>query len=288
MAEQKIGTSFEPIRFDEPASPPSAAGAPAAPPAGAMTCAKCATSIGAYYYEAGGAIYCARCKRAVQESAATGSGGMGRGALYGLGAALLGAFGYWAFIKITDLDWALISVGVAVFVAQAIRKGNGGRSGRRFQVLAVALTYFAIGAAYAPFMIGGRMEASKSRASAAQGGDSTALAAAPAVAPADTETDEAEAEEIAATRAEGPAATDEAPISPAKAVLVALGAVLLVALAGPVISIVGGGFPGALINLAIVGFALVRAWQMTGVEGAETAGHVFTGPYKVGAPQGQG
>jgi hypothetical protein len=252
-----------------------------------MSCAKCATSIGAYYYEAGGAIYCARCKRAIEESAATGSGGMGRGALYGLGAALLGAFGYWAFIKITDLDWALISVGVAVFVAQAIRKGNGGRSGRRFQVLAVALTYLAIGAAYAPFMIGGMMEASKSQASAAQG-DSTALATAPAVAPADTETDEAEAEEIAATRAEGPAASDDAPIAPGKAVLIAFGAVLLVALAGPVISIVGGGFPGALINLAIVGFALVRAWQMTGAEGEATAGQVFTGPYKVGAPQGQG
>jgi hypothetical protein len=286
MAEQKIGTPLEPIRFDEPASPPSAGGTPAAPPVGAMTCAKCSTSIGAYYYEAGGAIYCARCKRTVEESAATGSGGMGRGALYGLGAALLGAFGYWAFIKITDLDWALISVGVAVFVAQAIRKGNGGRSGRRFQVLAVALTYFAIGAAYAPFMIGGMMEASKSQASAAQG-DSTALAAAPTIAPADSATDESEAEEIAATRAEAPASSDDAPISPGKAVVIAIGAVLLVALAGPVLSIAGGGFPGALINLAIVGFALVRAWQMTGVEGAEAGGQLFTGPYKVGAPQGQ-
>ena len=278
MAEQNIGAPREPLRFEPPAGD-----TPSAPASGTMTCAQCATAIGAYYYEAGGAVYCARCKGAIEqaEGAAAGSSGFGRGALYGLGAALVGAFGYWAFMRITGIDWALVSIAVAAFVATAIRKGNGGRGSRRFQLLAVLLTYLAIGAAYAPIFIAAMHEQTEKDAAAgpweAETIPSTSSTEASAAdgtngAPAARSNDEG----ASATRVKAERAT------PGREILLLVGAVILLALAGPVMSVMGGGFPGSLINLAIIGFALMKAWQLSGGAAAATARRAFTGPYKVG------
>src|SRR4051812_23022933 len=152
MADETTQAPQAPIRFDAPAPAAASGGDSPAARAVPLACAKCESAIGAYYYESAGAVYCARCKGEIEKSA-TSVGGFGRGALFGLGAAVLGAFGYWAFMKITGIDWALVSIAVAAFVATAIRKGNGGRGSRRFQFLAVALTYLAIGGAYAPLFI---------------------------------------------------------------------------------------------------------------------------------------
>lgn len=285
MAEDTMRALEQPLRFDGPATE-GAAGADAS---GAMSCSKCGTAIGAYYYEAGGAVYCARCKRVAEESAGRGTGGLGRAAMFGLGAAVLGAFGYWAFIKITNHDWAVVSVAVAVIVAKAVHKGNGGRAGRRFQLLAVALTYFAIGGAYAPFLIKGIVDASKEQGPAAAAHvDSAATAALESAAAPDAAGAEPAAAVPATDDSTSPASTaraatapDEKPVSPGKAILFLIGGILAIALAGPVLSVVSGGFPGALINVAIIGFALRRAWVMTGAGDVATGGHVFTGPYKV-------
>jgi hypothetical protein len=288
MAEQNVGAPRAPIRFDQQQQPPAGAGAPEAPfapIAGAMTCSKCATAIGAYYYEAGGAIFCARCKRATEESTVA-SGGFGRGALFGLGAALLGAFGYWAFIRITGIDWALVSIAVAAFVATAIRKGNGGRGSRRFQFLAVALTYLAIGGAYAPLFIEELNKQTEKGAAespyAVEDVSSEAVPESPAALDSNALTS------TGATVRDSLAKAAEARAnrtSPGRGALLFVGAVLLLAVAGPVMSVMGGGFPGSLINLAIIGFALMRAWRMSGAEAGTTAGHVFTGPYRVGAKE---
>jgi hypothetical protein len=273
-----------PIDFSAPAT--------SAPAAAASTaiCTRCATTIGGYYYESAGAVYCPKCKHAAENAAGAqsgGSGGMGRAALFGFGAAIVGAIGYWAFIKITDFDWALVSIAVGMLVATAIRKGNGNRGGRRFQFLAVALTYFAIGGAYAPFAIEGVIDGMKKGEA-----QHAPAAASPAGARPEAATPAAAAEEVgdvaAATVAGAsgesgkarPAAgaTKEQP-SVTKAVLFLLiGAVLLV-IATPVV-IIAGGFPGSIINVLIVGFALRRAWQMTDA-GVGVTAPTFSGPYNV-------
>jgi len=80
MADQTTGARSESLHFD-------------ATTATAVTCSQCASSIGAYYYESAGAVFCARCKRTIEEKAGafTTGGGLGRGALYGFGAAVAGA-----------------------------------------------------------------------------------------------------------------------------------------------------------------------------------------------------
>jgi hypothetical protein len=291
MADQNTGAPEQaPIRFDAPVPAAASGGDGTAASAAALSCAKCSSPIGAYYYEAGGAVYCARCKRAIEEATSS-SGGFGRGALFGLGAAMLGAFGYWAFIKITDIDWALVSIAVAAFVATAIRKGNGGRGSRRFQILAVALTYLAIGGAYAPFVIAGLREGGEKTAATHVAGDSTGMTATTDATEADV-ADDGAAPAVEHDSLSAPATTHAAAgvtkTSPPAAIGLFFGAVLLVALAGPIISVIGGGFPGSLINIAIIGFALQRAWQMTGGAAAATGGHAFTGPYKVGARESAG
>lgn len=285
MAEQKTGAPLAPIRFDASTSAAAPQNeSPAAPAAGSMSCAQCATAIGAYYYESGGAAYCARCKRTIEDSSASAAaaGGFGRGALYGLGAALLGALGYWAFIKITGFDWALVSIAVAAFVATATRAGSGGRGSRRLQVLAVALTYFAVGAAYAPLMIEGMRQGARQVASSTPAaGDSETGADAVATSDADDEDESSSAESATG-------AADSQAAAPRRSIPRLLGAVLLVALAGPILSVIAGGFPGSLINVAIIGFALRKAWQMSAATETEVSGHVFSGPYKVSAKGSEG
>jgi hypothetical protein len=283
---------LSPIDFSAPVTndASASAGGAGAPNAGGAACSRCSTALTGYYYESAGAVYCPKCKHAAENAAGAqsgGSGGMGRAALFGFGAAIVGAIGYWAFIKITDFDWALVSIAVGMLVATAIRKGNGNRGGRRFQFLAVALTYFAIGGAYAPFAIEGVIDGMK------KGEDQHASAAAsPAGARPEAATPVAAAEEVgdvaAATvagasgessKAQPAAGAKQEKPSLTKAVLFLLiGAVLLV-IATPVV-IIAGGFPGSIINVLIVGFALRRAWQMTEA-GVGVTVPTFSGPYNV-------
>ena len=286
MAEQNIGAPQAPIRFDAPASTGAPGGdTPGATAPGALSCAQCATPIGAYYSESDGGVFCARCKRTIEEAqgAAAASGGFGRGALFGLGAALVGSAGYWAFIKITDLDWALISIAVAALVATAIRKGNGGRGSRRFQLLAVLLTYLAIGGAYAPFLLQGIDAAIEKGAEESPYAVEEVSSDEPAAPPAGLDSNALTS--TGATVRDSLAKAAEARSnrsSPGRSGLLLVGAMVLLALASPIMTVMAGGFPGSAISVAIIGFALVKAWQMTGAD-ATPDGRVFTGPYKVGA-----
>lgn len=285
-----------PIDFSAPVTSGGAAAA-------AAVCVKCAAPITGYYYENAGAVYCPKCKRLAEEASGgasdTRSGGsMTRATLLGLGAAIVGAVGYWAFIKITDFEWALVSIAVGILVAKAIRKGNGDRGGRRYQILAVALTYLAIGGAYVPFALEGASEASSKQhattssttaaapdkgenavadeVATAQRAATSAASAASAVASDAGSVAAPHAESSAPSRAES---AKPKQISLAKAIPLFLGAVVVLALVGPVL-IIFGGMPGSIINIAIIGFALRRAWLMTAA-GAGVTAPAFSGPYNV-------
>src|SRR5205823_766631 len=69
------------------------------------------------------------------------------------GAGIAGAIVYYAVMAIAHLEIGIIAVLIGYMVGYAIRKGARGRGGRRFQILAVALTYASIALAYTPLAL---------------------------------------------------------------------------------------------------------------------------------------
>src|SRR5262249_59140123 len=68
-------------------------------------------------------------------------------------AATVGAVIYYAFVRATGANWALIAIVVGFMVGGAVRKGTGNRGGRLYQLLAVFLTYSSIVAMNVPLLI---------------------------------------------------------------------------------------------------------------------------------------
>jgi len=126
------------------------AGAPTASPG--VTCVVCGKSVGAEYYTANGKPVCANCRAVVMSAAATprSTGRLLLAALFGIGAAIAGAAIYYGVIAIAHLEIGIVAILIGYMVGWAVRKGAGGRGGRRFQILAVVLTYWAVGLAYSP------------------------------------------------------------------------------------------------------------------------------------------
>lgn len=116
----------------------------------------CGTPLRTQYFHVGEQPACATCKDAVQranEKAATQSrraGIMARAFGFGLAAAVAGAILYYAVIAITGWEIGLVAIVIGFMVGFAVQKGSGSAGGRRYQILAVVLTYFAVGLAYAP------------------------------------------------------------------------------------------------------------------------------------------
>jgi len=125
-------------------------GAPPASPG--VTCVVCGKSVGAEYYTANGKPVCANCRAVVMSAAATprSAGPFLLAALFGIGAAIAGAAIYYGVIAIAHLEIGIVAILIGYMVGWAVRKGAGGRGGRRFQVLAVILTYWSVGLAYSP------------------------------------------------------------------------------------------------------------------------------------------
>ena len=130
-------------------------GDPAASPG--VTCVVCGMSVGASYYTANGKPICERCRDVVTSTAAPARspGALLLAGLFGLGAAVAGAAIYYAVIAIANLEIGIVAILIGYMVGWAVRKGAGGRGGRRFQILAVVLTYWAVGLAYAPLAFKG-------------------------------------------------------------------------------------------------------------------------------------
>jgi hypothetical protein len=76
-----------------------------------------------------------------------------RAALYGGGAALAGCALYALVAIVLHAEIGLIAILVGWMVGKAIRHASNGRGGRRQQILAVLLTYFAITTSYIPVIL---------------------------------------------------------------------------------------------------------------------------------------
>jgi len=144
----------EGLQFDRVASNAPTAGEAEAGTR-AVICKLCSTPISADYFHLNGKIACASCRTSVAAAVATPEGmvPIARSAGLGILAAIAGAALYYGVIALADLEIGLIAIAIGYMVGWAVRKGADGRGGRRFQILAVVLTYWAVGLAYAPLIL---------------------------------------------------------------------------------------------------------------------------------------
>ena len=123
-------------------------------------CAQCHRDLIGSYYEVEGQTVCEACKYTIESRMTEGSGAgrFVRATGAGLVAAALGAALYYAITAISGYEFGLIAIVVGFGVGTAVRWGSNGRGGKRYQALAMALTYLAIVATYIPPIIQGFRE----------------------------------------------------------------------------------------------------------------------------------
>lgn len=242
--------------------------APNASDAG-LACAMCNTPLRTEYFHVAEQPACANCKSAVEranQNAATQGrrpGIFARAFVFGLVAAVAGAALYYAVIALTGWEIGLVAIVIGFMVGFAVHKGSGSAGGRRFQWLAIILTYFAVGLAYAPLAFKSFAQGDKPTDAAVS--DSAGVSASA------TASDSATEEPAAAPAA----AQSDSASTPGMAA--ALGITFLFIFALPVIYIVQS-LPSGLISAIIILVGMQQAWKMTARSEVPVSG-----PYRVGS-----
>lgn len=216
-----------------------------------VTCTVCQRAISDEYFDVNGQSVCDGCRTQLAQLAQTPRswGLFVKAGLFGLVAAILGAILYYAVIAITNFEIGIVAIAIGYMVGWAIRKATANRGGRRYQVLALVLTYWAVGLAYTPLTFQQLVEEDKDKKEQAQKATDTA-----APAPAK-------------------------PADEATAISIPMVLAILVgfSLALPVL-IVFGSLPGGLLSALIIGIGMRQAWQMTAVPPLQ-----ISGPYRIAA-----
>jgi hypothetical protein len=274
----------------------------------AMPCSECKSILRTMYYSLDERPLCTRCMQGYRKriERGTGSGAMGRAVLYGTGAAFAGMVGVSLLLTFVGAFRIIASIGVAFMVAKAIGNATGHYGGRRYQILAVSLTYLALGLAMLTPVFRAAREMSRVTApprSAARFGPAGEQAelrdelnsqaavadADPDAPPEDPEVIAARADSIARadslerleqTRAnlrarDGNFAAAEKLAGGARAMIV--GAIGLIVVLPILSSFTYGLYAGVLSIFGLV-FALRKAWQLTEI----VTDYELTGPFRVG------
>ena len=144
----------------------------------AVICGACQSAIPDAYFDVNGTTVCESCQAEIARQAETprGMGTLALATVFGIGAAVAGAALYYAVIAITNFEIGLVAIAIGYMVGYAVRKGAGG-GGRRFQIVAIVLTYWAVGLAYVPLAF---TDSSTSRRPQAQTEQAGAAVAEPA------------------------------------------------------------------------------------------------------------
>ena len=121
---------------------------------GKEVCKSCNQPISGSYYRVNGSLACSNCASQLKSNLPVDThSAFVRGILFGIGGAILGMILYSAFGIITGLIIGYLSLAVGWLVGKAIRAGSGGIGGRRYQIAAVVLTYFAVSMSAIPMGI---------------------------------------------------------------------------------------------------------------------------------------
>lgn len=193
-------------------------------------CAGCRNPMEGAYFQLAGRNICAGCAEKVRSSQGRPQGSdVLRGFFYGLAAAAVCAIGYGIIIWVTGAALALISIAIGYLVGRGVRIGSRGLGGRRCQILAVALAYFAITISYAPTLVRETRELAKKQAASQAAPQKT----------------------IRTVR----------PVSRPVALMMGVVVISAISLASPFLGL-SGGFSG-ILGLIIVFVGLAQAWKQT-------------------------
>lgn len=119
-----------------------------------MTCAACRQPIGGSYFKIKNSPVCAGCTEKIRAKTPKDShAAFLRAILFGIAGALIGLALYVAFALATGLIIGWVSLAVGWIVGKAMRLGSGGVGGRRYQVVAVLLTYLAVAMSAVPIAL---------------------------------------------------------------------------------------------------------------------------------------
>jgi hypothetical protein len=133
---------------------PQFATAEFAPGNPSMACAACRKAIAGPYYQINAAKVCPECAKKIQDQSPKDShAAFVRAVLFGIGGALAGFALYVGFALITGLVIGWVSLAVGFIVGKAMSVGSGGVGGRRYQIVAVLLTYLAVSLSAVPIAI---------------------------------------------------------------------------------------------------------------------------------------
>jgi hypothetical protein len=114
----------------------------------AAACSACQSALRGSYFQAGGHMLCESCAGNVRNAFQDKSGGFGRllkATALGVGGGLAGGAVYTAVLAIAHINAALVTILIGFLVGKGVSKGSGGRGGVGYQILAVLITYLAIG-----------------------------------------------------------------------------------------------------------------------------------------------
>jgi hypothetical protein len=243
MTEPAAGVQ-EPLQFD--LAETAAQDTSTQPGAGGVQCSSCNAAVETEYFQVNGVAVCPRCRESLGSALAKPAGWdrFAVAALLGLGSAIAGAIVYYAVIAFLNLEIGIVAILIGYMVGYGVRTGASGRGGRRFQILAVVLTYWAVGLAYSPLAFKDlSLKDPKSATTASV--DSVRTPA-------------------------GGSGNDGS-------IVVALAFMFAFIFALPMLMVVGS-FPSGLISAFIIGLGMRQAWRMTSAMTFE-----ISGPYKVGA-----
>ncbi|HEY3255022.1 MAG TPA: hypothetical protein VGJ91_13775 [Polyangiaceae bacterium] len=167
MSEQQSPTgsdlSFERAEFEGQAQPD-------------LACAFCKKPLTGQYWQISQRPACEQCKGSIAREldSSRSSASFVRALGYGTLAAVAGCIGWIAIEKLFHAQIGFVAIGVGYLVGKAVRKGSGGLGGKRYQALALTLTYAAIALASLPDLLDAVRQQSSAHASAASGPPSLA------------------------------------------------------------------------------------------------------------------
>ncbi len=127
-----------------------------AEPSPDKSCAACKQPISGEYYQVQNHVICPACAAKIEAGRQSAKPApLLRAVVYGAGAALAGCLLY-AVVLAMGVQIGIIALAVGWMVGKAIRYASYGVGGRPQQILAVALTYFAISTSFLPaaFFVG--------------------------------------------------------------------------------------------------------------------------------------
>jgi hypothetical protein len=221
-------------------------------------CKSCKQPIAGEYYRINGMLACASCSSQVRQQAPKDTHtAFARGIAFGIGGAVLGFILFAGFVIITGISLGYISLAVGYLVGKAMKMGSGGIGGRRYQIVAAALTYAAVSMAAVPIAIhyyrAGKTAHVQSKA--------PSPAAAPS-APA-TPKNERPADTTIVVQADPPSKppVQAPPARPKKSLAQVAGQLVMVGLASPFLEL-SEPFQG-LIGLIILAVGINIAWKLT-------------------------